>query len=107
MQRTATQTVCSLCGSKFPIAAHVVEDAISVPLVLAQLIVGYCDQPDACLGYITMHKSTRRRHHRVCYTCGEKGFDQVLRKGRICSKCPCANCETVIAWDAVISASLG
>jgi hypothetical protein len=91
IQRDASLRECISC--QIPILSIIDLFKISpLPSVVNDIITGYLVNASQPIGYVQLHRPTRRRHHVVCIACHENLTNEALNSGSETIKCPCEKC---------------
>ena len=90
IQRIASMRKCVSCSIVIPRICDVIHGN-TLPKVINKIILSYvnAEQP---IGYVMLHRPSRRHHHVTCIECHENMVDNVLTKRTETMICPCKEC---------------
>lgn len=101
-QMKISMSVCARCYVDIPKLSDVFDKFTSLPTVISKLIINYFELDDQRIGYVLLHKPTRRRKHILCVDCTEKHIDHALntyipqRRVSVSIPCPYFGCDRKI-----------
>jgi hypothetical protein len=74
-QKFKSLRTCCMCSIAIPSVIDVLRESQALIPVLGDVVASFLEYPNNPIGYISMHKNTRRRHHVVCIKCHENMTD--------------------------------
>ena len=101
-QKKISMSICARCYVDIPNLSDVFDKFTKLPTVVSKLIIDYFVLGDQRIGYVLLHKPTRRRKHILCVNCTEKYIDHALnayipqRRVSVSIPCPYFECARKI-----------
>ena len=92
IRRAITMGQCILCTTVTTRISRVIERYSSLPPVISSLVSSYFDSGDQFIGYVQLHKRSRRCVHVLCTGCYETSLDVALNSYKRWIQCPHARC---------------
>jgi transglutaminase/protease-like cytokinesis protein 3 len=96
VRRSLTMGQCVTCAVAIIRVSQVIMSNAQLPPVISTLITEYFDNRDQYIGYVLLHKRSRRCVHVLCNDCYETTLDLSLSSYKIWIKCPHPRCEQVV-----------
>lgn len=94
LSRTMGQ--CLVCTTAIDKVSQVIINQTQLPLVMANLITEYFEDNHQYVGYVLLHKKSRRCVHVLCIKCYETIFNTCLIDYTLRIQCPHPKCDKII-----------
>lgn len=96
IRRSITAGNCVVCSTNIDRISKVIMYQTKLPSVISNLITKYFEEKDQYIGYVLLHKKSRRCTHVACIKCWEHILHHALTNGNIFIDCVHAKCTQFI-----------
>jgi hypothetical protein len=96
IRRSITSGICVVCLSSIDKISNVIMDQTNLPPVISNLITKYFEDNDQYIGYVLLHRRSRRCIHVSCIVCWENILNDALNNSKIFINCIHARCNQFV-----------
>jgi hypothetical protein len=96
VRRSITMGQCITCAVAINKVYQVIMSNAQLPPVISTLITKYFDNGDQYIGYVLLHRKSRRCVHVLCCDCYETALDLSLNSYKISIECPHPRCKRAV-----------